>query len=199
MLTVRAPQLIQFYNYLTGDGYKNDSKLNDILDAFDKDNVILSGHSFGGVTSWYASHQIDNDNLKGLLLLDPAFGILRKEEAKQMKWNKPVYILSSEQWLKNRKYVMEVTNIIVKNNNIDSNKNIWEYGDKFIHHDTSDVPIWGPSFMTGARKLYTAQEWSDLVCKRCASFIADIIPSFKKQFSNLSVFKYNTNCLKSID
>eukprot|EP01083_Nonionella_stella_P073659 199391_1 len=195
---VRVPQFIALYKYLMSNGVhmKDDTVLNSILDKADLKNLIFGGQSFGGVTSWMASHEMQDDALKCLLLFDPWFGCLDSEELKEMRWNIPGYVLSSEAWIKKKKYFTELTRLVMSNGL--SKDNTWEYAKGFTHYCTSDVPLFGPSWLTGCRKIYGAQTWSDLVCKRSAAWIAQNIPSLKQTLNDESCLKYDKECVETI-
>jgi len=175
---IRVPEFIAFYDYLrTLKGNDSDPALRKILESADFENVVFGGQSFGGVTSWMASRSIEDDgNLKCLLMLDPWFGCVAKEELEGMKWSTPGYALSSEQWIRDKTHATECTRIVMGNG---GDSAVWEYGKRFHHYDSSDIPLWGPSFMTRCRKGYTAQELNDLLVTRCMSFVVEHIPKMK--------------------
>ena len=185
---IRVPEFKALYEYLKSDETEDES-LRVILENVDFENVVFGGQSFGGVTSWMASRDYqDEGNLKCLLLLDPWFGCLDKSELEEMKWSLPAYAMSSEVWIKEKPYATSCTRIVMENG--DNDASVWEYGKGFRHYDSADIPIWGPSFVTQCRKGYTAQEWNDLLLKRSMSFVVEHIPKMK-EWINEEQLKYD--------
>ena len=197
---IRVPEYIELYKYLTKTSMENivDDKLLDILNMTDLDNLIFGGQSFGASTCWMASNQINDDRIKGLLLLDPWFGCIDIEELKGIKWKLPALVLSSQSWMEKKPEITKRTQIVMSNG-LNKN-NYWEYGKSFVHYDSSDVALWGPSWMTTCRKLLTPKEWSDLICKRCAKFIVENIPQLKEK-GNITqdALECNTDYIVNVD
>merc|ERR1719203_336198 len=135
----------------------------------------------GRITAWLSGHRMD-ERLKCMLLLEPWFGCMAEEELQNIKWTKPALILSSEQWMKNEKYLKDLTEIVIKNGMNDGNE--WECVKNSVHVSFSDIPFWAPGRVTGARKGYSAQEWNDLICKRSVAFIAEHVPKLKEMIGN---------------
>eukprot|EP01084_Bolivina_argentea_P161155 280574_1 len=195
---IRVPEFVKLYEYLTKSHNTEleDKQLMDVLSSSDMNNLIFSGQSFGGVTCWMASHEIkDDDALKCMLLLDPWFGCVDINELKQIKWNIPTYVLSSESWMQKEPYLMKLKQIVINNNM--NKKSVWECAKAFTHWDSADASIFAPSWLTKCRQIYTAQQWSDLLSKRCASFIADVIPEFKQQIQG-KYLDYDSESLVSL-
>ena len=175
---IRVPEFKAFYEYLRSDEIEDES-LRAKLENADFENVIFGGHSFGGVTSWMASRDYqDEGNLKCLLLLDPWFGCLDKSELEQMNWSLPAYAMSSAQWIEERQHLTSCTQKVMQNGT--SNTTVWEYAKRSQHEDYCDVPFWAPSFVVQMRKGYTAQQWMDLVMKRSMSFVVKHIPTMNQ-------------------